>query len=68
MRPLQNSFLSQTAENLCLGFGCLGEKGILQRSQFVKTAKQVEIDAGSVARNGWLEDVKDGAEIRTFGS
>ena len=22
----------------------------------------------SVARNGWLEDVKDGAEIRTFGS
>ena len=49
MRPLQNSFLSQTAENLCLGFGCLGEKGILQRSQFVKTAKQVEIDAGDEA-------------------
>ena len=34
LRPLQNSFLSQTAENLCLGFGCLGEKGILQRSHF----------------------------------
>ena len=49
MRPLQNSFLSQTAETQTKIFGCLGEKGILQRSQFVKTAKQVEIDAGDEA-------------------
>jgi len=34
LRPLQNSFLSQTAETQTKIFGCLGEKGILQRSHF----------------------------------